>query len=112
MCGVVAHDSCSRRVPDDCRPVAEVCERMVHEWRPAGVVLRDREVGKSASCTCLGPVSMMVPVPTTGGPMLAEALGDGRGRMFEGGQSMSVHGWRAGVVLRDQQVGCCWSHHC
>ena len=44
VCGVIAHDGCSRRVPDDCRPVAEVSERMVHEWRPAGVVLRDREV--------------------------------------------------------------------
>ena len=45
MCGVVAHDGCSRRVPDDCRPVAELADRSVHVWHPAGVVLRDREVG-------------------------------------------------------------------
>ena len=105
MCGVVAHDSCSRRVPDDCRPVAEVCERMVHEWRPAGVVLRDREVGKSASCMCLGPGSMMVPVPTTGGPMLAEALGGGRGCIFWVDNACWC--WPDGVVLRAREVGCC-----
>ena len=44
VCGVIAHESCVRKVPDDCRPVAEAGERMVHQWRPAGTVLQDKEV--------------------------------------------------------------------
>ena len=41
VCGVVMHEGCARRVPQDCRPVAEAGDRMLHLWKPAGVVLHD-----------------------------------------------------------------------
>ena len=41
VCGVVMHESCARKVPQDCRPVAEAGDRMLHLWKPAGVVLHD-----------------------------------------------------------------------
>ena len=45
------HESCGRKVPQDCRPVAEAGDRMLHLWKPAGVVLHDSsgEVSQSLS---------------------------------------------------------------
>ena len=54
VCGVIAHESCTRKVPDDCRPVAEVGEDMVHQWRPAGAVLQDKEVRQIIPLGCRG----------------------------------------------------------
>ena len=44
VCGVVLHESCARKAAQDCRPVAEAGDRMLHLWKPAGVVLHDSEV--------------------------------------------------------------------
>ena len=45
VCGVVSHESCVRKVSHDCRPAAEAGDRMLHLWKPAGVVMYDSEVG-------------------------------------------------------------------
>ena len=41
VCGVIAHEGCVRKVPHDCRPAAEAGDRMLHLWKPAGIVLHD-----------------------------------------------------------------------
>lgn len=33
-----------RKVAHDCRPVAEAGDRMLHQWKPAGVVMYEAEV--------------------------------------------------------------------
>ncbi|KAK9785856.1 hypothetical protein WJX73_007544 [Symbiochloris irregularis] len=55
VCGVIAHEGCARKVPDDCRPVAEIGEDIVHQWRPAGAVLQDKEdeLGQGILPACL-----------------------------------------------------------
>ena len=41
---MVLHEGCARKVTQDCRPVAEAGDRMLHLWKPAGVVMHDSEV--------------------------------------------------------------------
>ena len=46
VCGVLAHESCARHLPDDCRPIALPAEKVLHTWKAAGTVL----VEEQASC--------------------------------------------------------------
>lgn len=41
---MLCHEGCCRKLPQDCRPVAEVGNQMMHLWKPAGCVLYEGEV--------------------------------------------------------------------
>ena len=43
---MLAHESCARHLPDDCRPIALPAEKVLHTWKAAGTVL----VEEQASC--------------------------------------------------------------
>lgn len=42
---MVAHEgACARKAAQDCRPVAEAADSLVHLWQPAGTIYYDSEV--------------------------------------------------------------------
>ena len=43
VCGVLAHESCARQLPDDCRPIALPAEKVLHTWKAAGTVLVEEQ---------------------------------------------------------------------
>lgn len=45
---MVSHEGCLRKVPHDCRPAAEAGDKMLHQWKPAGVVMYESEVTSRA----------------------------------------------------------------
>lgn len=49
------HEGCARRVPQDCRPVAEAGDRMLHLWKPAGVVLHDSTGEVTSAARLINP---------------------------------------------------------
>ena len=44
VCGILAHESCARHVPDDCRPIALPAEKVLHTWKAAGTVVIEEQV--------------------------------------------------------------------
>ena len=44
VCGIIAHESCARHVPDDCRPIALSADKVLHTWKAAGTVLNESQV--------------------------------------------------------------------
>ncbi|KAL0025763.1 hypothetical protein WJX77_009943 [Trebouxia sp. C0004] len=49
VCGILAHESCARHVPDDCRPIALPAEKVLHTWKAAGTLMiesQDHEAAK------------------------------------------------------------------
>ncbi|KAL3148265.1 hypothetical protein ABBQ38_013732 [Trebouxia sp. C0009 RCD-2024] len=56
VCGILAHESCARHVPDDCRPIALPAEKVLHTWKAAGTVLieeQEQHAAKPAVQNCL-----------------------------------------------------------
>ena len=50
VCGVVAHESCARHLPDDCRPISLPAEKVLHTWKAAGTVLIEEQASFASYC--------------------------------------------------------------
>jgi len=59
VCGILAHESCARHVPDDCRPIALPAEKVLHTWKAAGTVLVENQVSSQGFQSC----RQVIPMP-------------------------------------------------